>query len=223
MRPTGSSSGCTWSTRPARTGPWRRLFAAIPASCSCVSLDLLGYFDDDELRHVFELLPAHVRDIAISRAVANSDAAMFVDDRFDTVQVRAATADVLVQFARTQRVRLLVREGVIPVDARIGYAGLASMRGSHRARAFQPWGALVLEHHYGPVPVRAQLSGTLAEWHQFSEFDVVRRGPTWTFRSHLRYRHQERPCEPSSIVKLADGDVLEVGEQRYVFALHPRV
>lgn len=206
---------------PSSDSHWERLFAAVPLTVEVLALDLLGHMDDDDMRRVRDLVRA--QHVVVVREAFGADAAAFVDDRFETVEVERASPAVLEAFGRTSRVRLLVRDGVIPTDARVGYAGLASLRGSHRARAFQAWGALALELHYGPVPIRAQLAGDLAEWHQFADFDVVRRGPVWTFRSHLRYRHRGQPCAPSSIVKLGDGDVLEVGEQRYVFALHPRV
>jgi hypothetical protein len=206
---------------PSSDSHWERLFAAVPPTVERMSIDLLGHLDDDDVRRVRDLVRA--RNVVVVREAFGADAAPFIDDRFESVEVERATPAVLEAFARTSRVRVLVRDGAIPTDARIGYAGLASLRGSHRARAFQAWGALALELHYGPVPIRAQLAGDLAEWHQFADFDVVRRGDSWTFRSHLRFRHRGQPCAPSSIVKLEDGDVLEVGEQRYVFALHPRV
>lgn len=206
---------------PSSDSHWERLFAAVPATVEVLSLDLLGHMDNADVHRVRDLVRA--RHVVVVREAFGADAAPFVDDRFETVEVERASPAVLEAFGKTSRVRLLVRDGAIPTDARIGYAGLASLRGSHRARAFHAWGALALELHYGPVPIRAQLAGDLAEWHQFADFDVVRRGESWTFRSHLRYRHRGQPCAPSSVVKLGDGDVLEVGEQRYVFALHPRV
>jgi len=103
-----------------------RLFAALPASCRRVAIDLCNPISDDAARTLLDALPGHVREIALAssgfrlRIVGLTGLARWIDDRFDAVELRytRSTWDVALgqmdvdrdaiarRLAATSRVRL---------------------------------------------------------------------------------------------------------------------
>jgi hypothetical protein len=241
-RPVGARLESLYSAYrfPVDRGTWRRLWSALPSTCTHVTLHLDPRSDTGLEDELLEHLPASVRTLQLfehlgrwrERPIALP---RFVSDRFDVVDLtgfRAGEAQedgLAAALSATRKVALRVAMDVtrIPMDRRqLVPPGAAALVGQIRRRlvALERWSLLARQRRYGVIPVQAQIAGTLPEWHWLagwllaeppdgSAYDVlVRRGERWTLRSDpsVTCARNGTPIEPGTIVELAHGDTLTV-------------
>jgi hypothetical protein len=218
---------------------WRKLFASLPASCTRMSLGLIGVFDDAAIAGTVAHIPGTVRDLTVypvdrSRAVqaglAPGNIARFVDDRFDVVEIPATVDELAAALARTDRVRIrMTRAEAALVDPRVvfGRPGDAALLQPARLRAVPVPRATLLaqQRRYGPIPARTQIARTLPEDHALGAWegiitvyvggDLVRRGDDWTLRAPLQPSGRESMATPMTRVDgaaITPGRAVAVGD-----------
>jgi hypothetical protein len=218
---------------PMREGenPWhlRQLLGAVPLPCRRVELRIAGPWSTAALEDVIGLVPPHVRELAVAGEWPphwGPALGAAVRDRFDVVALTCGSAWRHFELASpaaavtaTSHVRLRLDEWIEALAGDrtvVGAPGAAALvhTGRRRAIAIPRWPLILLQSHYGLVPVRTQLARSLAEGLAVTQgFEdlatsparagayLMRRGDRWTVRD---------PDQPPRPVQL--GDHLAVGD-----------
>jgi hypothetical protein len=217
--------------------PLRRLFAALPESCTTVVSWGQG---PDDLDALLALVPRHVTRLALLTR-SRTDLGRAIDDRFELVEVPRVEpgewVGVKAGLAATTRVHIRVGQfGVAPherCDLGDGAGVIESEPPSAVALARST--LIQLQTRHGLVPIRAQLARRLAErhmlWNQGGRFvtggdheaTLVQRGDTWTARGAAEGPAlwiDDRQLAPGEIVPLRDGAAIRLGHAAGMFVAH---
>ncbi len=213
---------------------WRRLFAALPRTCTRVVLGMPASAHTAELAELVALLPAHVRALALARRLGprGSNTLVPVTARFDLVDLSRAFLDA--RQLEALLTRLEVTPGVRVRVANLGAALLGAPRctlgapgdaaiidvAARQAIALPRWTLLALQHRYGHVPVRTQLAGGLGEGYTLLRTALgfvvehgsalLRWGPRWTLAGRHGARLGGRALGEDEIAEVPDGAWLTV-------------
>ena len=214
--------------------PLRRLFAALPESCTTLVTWGQG---PDNLDALLALVPHHVTRLAILTR-SRTDLGRTIDDRFEVIEVPRVEpgewVGVKAGLAATSRVRIRVHQFGVAPHARCDLGDGAGVIESAppRAVALARATLIQLQTRHGLVPIRAQLAGRLAErhmlWDQGGRFvtggdheaTLVQRGDAWTARGATEGRAlwiDDRELAPGEIAPLRDGAAIRLGNATGVF------
>jgi hypothetical protein len=212
---------------------WTRLMAALPPSCSRVTISVPPV-DERVAGELIASLPSTVRAICLQPfgvELSPGDTILtFLDDRFDLVEVGPISPNraqrVAEKLRSTTHLRLRSSKLIGPAlgtRIELGGPGAAALVEAENAYAFSRHSLLQLQRRYGGIPIRAQLARELPECASLATatggIDLARRGVDYTLRGVFQEvavngRTLENEIE---IVPISDGDHITIGGLPFTF------